>query len=109
VTDDVTVMSLPASLLQKVRVTTDRLCQIALNRKLSCQFKSGVNFQITLKQNRTKQNRVKRELPVHAHVYKHIFRELKCFMFITEQSPMLYDKLIHNKLSNNETKFHKYH
>jgi hypothetical protein len=82
VTDGVKVTSLLASLLQKVKVTTNHLCQIMLNRKLLRTFdkcdhrssmpnhvkpkimgklKSGVSFQVTLKQ-----NRMKWELPVQA-------------------------------------------
>jgi len=38
VTDGLTVMSLSASLLQKISAATDRLCQIALNRTLSRKF-----------------------------------------------------------------------
>jgi len=38
VTDIVTVMSLSASLLQKVSAATDHLCQITLNRKLLHKF-----------------------------------------------------------------------
>jgi hypothetical protein len=38
VTDGMTVMSLSASLLQKISVTMDCLCQIMLNSKLSHQF-----------------------------------------------------------------------
>jgi len=38
VTDGMTMMSLSASLLQKINVTMDCLCQIMLNSKLSHQF-----------------------------------------------------------------------
>ena len=36
VTDGVTVMSLSASLLQKITVAVDCVCQITLNQKLLC-------------------------------------------------------------------------
>jgi hypothetical protein len=49
VTDGVTVTSLPASLLQKMSVTTDRLCQITLHRKLSCKFKKWCKFSSCVK------------------------------------------------------------
>ena len=49
-----TVMSLPATLLQKISTTTDRLCQIALNRKLALKFEKWCKFS----------NRVKQKLPV---------------------------------------------
>jgi len=47
VTDGVTVTPISASLLQKVSAApTDRLCQIALNRKLSLCWKNGVDFEV---------------------------------------------------------------
>ena len=64
VTDGVTVMSLSASLLQKISVATNHLCQIVLNRKLSINSKSGVNFQGTWKWKCTKRNNLKRDLPI---------------------------------------------
>jgi len=39
VTDGMTVTSLSASLLQKIRVAKDFVCQIVLNRILLCKFK----------------------------------------------------------------------
>lgn len=54
VTDGVIVTSLSASLLQKISVAVDCLCQITLNRKLACTF--GVNLQVALKQNHVKEN-----------------------------------------------------
>ena len=70
--------SLSASLQHKTYAARDRLCQIALNRKglpiifaksrnptnYRANSKSGVNFQVALKQNREKRNSVKRYLPV---------------------------------------------
>jgi hypothetical protein len=44
VIDGVTVMSLSASLLQKISVATDRLCQVALNRKLTPKFQKWCKF-----------------------------------------------------------------
>jgi len=38
ITDGMTVMSLSSSLLQKISVAMDDLCQIALNQKLSHKF-----------------------------------------------------------------------
>ena len=46
----VPVMSLSASLQHKTRVAMDRVCPVVLNWKLSHQFKSGVNFQVALRQ-----------------------------------------------------------
>ena len=77
-TNNVTVTSLSASLQHKTYAARDRLCQIALNRKLLRNIfaksrktanyreisKSGVNFQVALKQNHAKINGVKRDLPV---------------------------------------------
>lgn len=76
--NDVTVTPLSASLQNMTYAARDRLCQIALNRKLLCiifaksrkpanyreNLKSGVNFQVALKQNRAKRNSVKRDLSV---------------------------------------------
>ena len=45
------VTSLSASLQHKTRVAMDCVCPIMLNWKLLHQFKSGVNFQVALKQN----------------------------------------------------------
>jgi hypothetical protein len=56
VTDEMAVMSLSANLLQKISVAMDRLCRIENHRVNS---KSGVNFQVMLKQ-----FLVKRDLPV---------------------------------------------
>jgi hypothetical protein len=72
------VTPLSASLQNKTCAARDRLCQIALNRKLlriifansrkTANYrkisKSGVNFQVALKQNGAKRNSVKRDLPV---------------------------------------------
>jgi hypothetical protein len=64
VTDGVTVTSLPASLLQNVTVTTDRLWKIALKRRLSRKFEENcIKFQVALNRNSAKLNRVKREVP----------------------------------------------
>jgi hypothetical protein len=74
VTDGVTVTSLSASLQH----TTERVCHIVLNRKLSqtvyaklyqhehyCKnSKSGINFQVVLKWNHAKTNCVKIDLSV---------------------------------------------
>lgn len=54
VTDGVTVRSLSASLLKKLSVATGCLSN-CVNWKLSCKFKSGVHFQVTLKQNHGKE------------------------------------------------------
>ena len=76
--DGVTVMSHSASLEHKTGVTMDRVCPFVLNWKLSCNVcamsrwtkhyhvnsKSGVNFQVVLKQNHAKRNRIQRDLPV---------------------------------------------
>jgi len=45
-TDGITAIPLSASLLQRVSEATDRLCQIALNRKLSVYSKIGVDFEV---------------------------------------------------------------
>jgi hypothetical protein len=50
-TECVTVMSLSASLPQKINMNTYHMCEITLNRKLMQKFKSYVNFQVALKQN----------------------------------------------------------
>jgi hypothetical protein len=63
-TDDVTVISLSASLLQKINAAIDRIQHSTLNWKLSHKFLSVVNFEVTLKQNHTKRNLVKQDLPV---------------------------------------------
>jgi hypothetical protein len=44
VTDGMTVTSLPASLLQKISMTTNCLCQIALNRNLLRKFEKWCKF-----------------------------------------------------------------
>ena len=49
VTDGVTVTSLSASLLQKISVATDHLCQIALNRTLSRKFEKWCKLSIRMK------------------------------------------------------------
>jgi hypothetical protein len=49
VTDDVSVMSLSASLLQKISAATHRLYQIALKRKLSRKFEKCCKFSIRVK------------------------------------------------------------
>jgi hypothetical protein len=49
VPDGMKVMSLSASLLQKISAATALQCQIALNLKLLHNLKSGVNFQVELK------------------------------------------------------------
>jgi len=59
ITDCVTVTSLAASLLQKISVATDHLCQIMLNRKLRVNSKSAGHFQVALKE-----NHIKWDLPV---------------------------------------------
>jgi len=64
VTDGVPVASLSASLLQKISAATYLLRQIALNRKLARKFAKWYNFQVTLKPNRAKRTRVKRDLRV---------------------------------------------
>jgi hypothetical protein len=71
-------MTWRASLQNKICAARDRLYQIALNRKLLRivfaksrkpadyreNLRSGVNFQVALKQNRARRNIVKRDLPV---------------------------------------------
>ena len=49
-TDGVTVMSLSASLIQKIRAAADCLCQFALNWKLTHEFKKQCQFEVVLKQ-----------------------------------------------------------
>jgi DNA/RNA-binding domain of Phe-tRNA-synthetase-like protein len=49
VTDGVTVTSLSASLLQKIRAATDHLCQITLNQKLSHELKKWSKFSNRIK------------------------------------------------------------
>jgi hypothetical protein len=49
VTNGITVISLCASLLQKKRAATDRLCQIALNRILLCKFEKWYKFSCHVK------------------------------------------------------------
>jgi len=63
-TNGVTLMSLPASLLQKISAAMDRLCQITLNWKLPCNFKKWCKFQVVLQQNLTKRIRMKWDLLV---------------------------------------------
>jgi hypothetical protein len=46
VIDGVIVMPISDSLLQKVSAATDRLCQIALNRKLSLYSKIGADCEV---------------------------------------------------------------
>jgi hypothetical protein len=46
VIDGVIMTPISASLLQKASAATDRLCQIALNRKLSLYAKIGVDFEV---------------------------------------------------------------
>ena len=49
VTDCVTLMSLYASLLRKIIVAADCLCQVALNQKLLCKFQNWCKFSSLLK------------------------------------------------------------
>ena len=64
-TDGMTVTSLSASLLQKISAAKDFVCQIVLNWILLCKYKkSDINFQVTLKWNRAKWNRIKQDPPV---------------------------------------------
>jgi hypothetical protein len=55
-TDDVTVTSLCASLIQMIRAATDRLCQIALNRKLLRKFEKWCKFSSYVKAKLCKTN-----------------------------------------------------
>jgi len=52
--DGVTVKSLSSSLIQKISVATDRLCQITLNQTLSCNFKKWQKFSRPFKVNHAK-------------------------------------------------------
>jgi hypothetical protein len=49
VTDGMTVMSLSASLLQKIKVAMDHLCQITLNQKLLRKFEKWYKFSSRIK------------------------------------------------------------
>ena len=66
-----TATALSSSLQHKTRATTDHACQIALNQHYHVNSKSGVNFQVALKRNHAKRNRVKTALPVvvETHCY----------------------------------------
>jgi hypothetical protein len=64
VTDGVTVMSLSASLLQKISVATGHLCQIVLNWKLSQKFKKWYEFSRHMKVKTYKRNHLKWDLPI---------------------------------------------
>jgi hypothetical protein len=48
-TDGMAMMSLSASLLQKISAATDRLCQITLKGKLLCKFKEWYKFSSNIK------------------------------------------------------------
>ena len=48
-TNGATVMSLTASLLQKISAATDCLCQICYSENYHINSKSAVNFQVALK------------------------------------------------------------
>ena len=63
VTDGVTVMSLSASLVQKIRAPMDRLCQIALNWKLTHEFKKQFKFSSCMTPKSWKKNPMKWDLP----------------------------------------------
>jgi len=63
VSDGLTVTSLPASFLQKISAATDRLRQIALNRKLSRKIEEWCKISNRVEEkSHTKRNRVKRDL-----------------------------------------------
>ena len=64
-TGGVTVTLLSAILQHQTSTTMDCVCQITLNQTLSWNWKSGVYFQVKFKQNQTKINCIKRDLPVH--------------------------------------------
>ena len=65
VTYGVTVTSLFASPLQKIRVVTDRVGQIALNRKLSRKFEECCKVSSRVEEKwHTKRNLVRRYLPL---------------------------------------------
>ena len=70
VTDGVTMTSLSASVQQKTSAATECLCKIALNRNYRENSKSGENFQVAIKGNRTK-NRVKRDPRVYWRARSH--------------------------------------
>jgi hypothetical protein len=64
VTDGVTVTSLPCNLLQKISATTDRICQIALNRNLSRKFEKWCKFsrRVKAKSRKTKYRKTRTTL-----------------------------------------------
>jgi hypothetical protein len=71
VTDGVTVKPLSASLLQKIRVAVDHLCQITLNQKLLCKFENFCKFSNCIKANEHKMipASTQREMSVEAWVH----------------------------------------
>ena len=90
-TDGMAVTSLSTSLQHKTRVTMDCVCQImlnwkvityqlwqiVLNQKLSFNLKCCINFWVALKQNHTKRNCRKQDLPVLCNNSLLWFREFK--------------------------------
>jgi hypothetical protein len=64
VTDGMSVMSLPASLLEKVGVTMDCLWQMCYTENYHVKSKSGVTFSVALKQDHSKINHIKCDLSV---------------------------------------------
>jgi len=70
-TDGVTVRSLSTSLLQKIRVTVDHLCQIMLNQKLSYKFEKLCKFSncIKAKSRKLLPAPIQREMSVEAWVH----------------------------------------
>jgi len=71
VTDGMTMTSHSASLLQKIRLTVDHLCQITLNQKLSCKFKKLCKFSNCIKAKSRKMipASTQREMSVEAWVH----------------------------------------
>jgi len=68
-TEGVTVMSLYASLLQKISLRMNHLCEIALNRKLLCKFERCCKFLSCIKAKLCNRSHSQLDLPVCKNMF----------------------------------------
>jgi hypothetical protein len=72
-------MSLPASLLQKINVTMNRLCQMVLKQKLLHEFKKSCKFSgVKAKSHATKSRKTSvTAIPVHGSESRTFTKDIK--------------------------------
>jgi len=68
-TEGVTVMSLSASILQKISLHMNHLCEIALNRKLLYKFEMCCKFLSCIKANLCNRSHSQLDLPVYKNMF----------------------------------------